>query len=218
MPGQHTPRPPAPPQHRPQPGPPTRPRGRVVPPTRDPVPGLTTDDGVLLAGFWWRFLAAGIDQILLGFVGFMLALPFMGPLFDGLVTFWGETMEATRTGSTPPVAPTYGELLPFGNQLAIALVLAGLQLSYHILLWHFRGATLGQLALGLRVVPVGEGRSIERLGYSVVVPRAVIWSIPWCLSSLYFIGMINALWSLWNPRRMAVHDLVAKTQVIRTRE
>ena len=196
---------------------PTRP-SPTAPPTREPVIGLTTADGVRLAGFWWRVLAAALDQALLGVVGFLLALPFMGPLFDGLVAFWRESLAAARTGSVAPTAPTYAELLPFGNQLGVALVAAAVQITYHVLMWRLRGATLGQLAMGLRVVPVDEGRSTERLGYGVVVPRAVIWSIPWCLGSLYFIGMINGLWSLWNPRRMAVHDLVARTQVIRTRE
>lgn len=171
-----------------------------------------------LAGFWWKVLAAGIDQAMIAIVTTLVTLPFMGPFFSGLAGYWSDAMEAARSGSAAPLVPTFGELMPMGNQMAVVLITAAVQITYHVVFWRFWSATLAQRMLGLRVVPVDQGRSTERLSYSVVVPRAVIWGVPWCLSSLYFLGAINGLFSLWNPRNQALHDIVAKTQVVRIRD
>ena len=69
----------------------------------------------------------------------------------------------------------------------------------------------------LKVVPLDEGRSTSRLGWSTVVVRALLWVLPGALS-LRILTVADVLLPLWHPKRQTLHDLAARTQVVRTRQ
>ena len=72
------------------------------------------------------------------------------------------------------------------------------------------------LACGLRVVPLDEGRATGRLEWSRVIARALIWVLPGALS-LRILTVADVLLPLWHPKRQTLHDLAARTQVVKVR-
>ena len=102
------------------------------------------------------------------------------------------------------------------DQLLVMVVTLALGLAYNLPFLRVRGATLGMLACGLRVVPLDEGRSAARLSWSSVVVRSLLWVLPWTLS-LGILSVVDALLPLWHPKRQTLHDLAARTQVVRLR-
>ena len=115
---------------------------------------------------------------------------------------------------------------------AIAFLYNGLFLKY-------AGATLGQLACGLRVVPVDQGRAVRSLSGRAIVLRILFYSVvpslvallgmaiqgtgalPLVQITLLLSGagslytLLNVLWPLWDAKRQCLHDKVARTQVVR---
>jgi uncharacterized RDD family membrane protein YckC len=46
--------------------------------------------------------------------------------------------------------------------------------------------------------------------------RAVVWSVPITVGGyLLLFAILNVLFPLWNPKRQAVHDLAARTQLVK---
>ena len=174
----------------------------------------TTLDGVPLAGWWWRALAGLIDAVIVGTVAGLLTLPFYRELVGAVRTFWEAALVAARTGAPPPATPNFAQMISGTDQLLVTLVTFAIGMAYHLPLLRRRGATLGLLACGLRVVPVDEGRSTTRLAWSSVLIRALLWVLPGALS-LRILTVADVLVPLWHPKRQTLHDLAARTQVIR---
>jgi uncharacterized RDD family membrane protein YckC len=76
---------------------------------------------------------------------------------------------------------------------------------------------VGKLACRLRVVPVDRGLSRPGLSWSAALIRAAVWVLPGISSLLALFTVVDALFPLWQPKRQALHDLAAKTQVVRAR-
>ncbi len=89
---------------------------------------------VRYAGFWVRFVAAIIDSILLGVVGFVIG--FVVGLVGGLA------------GADPEVGEIFAGLLGFVIGIAYYVVMQSSS----------RQATFGKLALGLKVTDIEGGR------------------------------------------------------------
>jgi len=192
--------------------------------------GPTTDDGVRLAGWWMRLLAFIIDAILLDIVTSIITAPLLAP-YTIAVTQWVDDL--TRGIMQGGEFPGYGEMLAtmpglfevlgFWRGSAAVLVPIAIWFLYFLLMTRYRGGTLGKLMLGLRVVPVGQGRSTERLGWGQSALRAGVWVIPNLsgigagFSFLSLFRLLDGLWAAWDGKRQTLHDKVAHTQVITTR-
>ena len=146
-------------------------------------------------GFWRRFWSHLIDRFILGVlftpVGFMVFVPMLATESAG----WNDT-------NLPAEAIT--ALL--GAVLTVAfLALLGSWFYYALMQSSSRQATLGQLALGLRVTDV-EGRRIS-------FARASGRHFATVLTGLTFgIGYVIVLFT---TRKQTLHDLVAGTVVVR---
>jgi uncharacterized RDD family membrane protein YckC len=79
----------------------------------------------------------------------------------------------------------------------------------------WKSATPGKLICGMRVVPVDRGRYPGRLEWSTVGIRSAIWVLPGMNALLGLFSVVDALFPLWHVKRQALHDLAAKTQVVR---
>ena len=79
----------------------------------------------------------------------------------------------------------------------------------------WKAATPGKLICGLRVVPVDHGHNREPLSWNSITIRVAIWMLPTVNGLLGVVRLIDGLFPLWQPKRQALHDLAAKTQVIR---
>lgn len=143
------------------------------------------------AGFWIRFVARVIDAIILGVVGFIINLPLQ--LAFGL--------SAARIGGdvTTALPAMLGTL---GLSLAINIVLSAL---YEIYFLSSRGATIGKLALGLKVIrPDGGGLSTGQ-----ATGRFFAY-----LLDAYFTLTIGFIIAGFDPEKRALHDRIADTRVI----
>jgi uncharacterized RDD family membrane protein YckC len=182
--------------------------------TARPVP--RTSDGVPLAGWWWRVLAVLIDNMIVS----TLTAIILGPIYLKLVRGVSDIVDAilagARTGqTTPPPIPT--EILSPREQLIVIVVSLSLQMVYLVGFWRWRAATPGKMVCGLRIVPVDHGRSRDRLPWRAIIIRAAVWVLPAAQSWLLALKFIDALFPLWHPQRLAIHDLLARTQVVNVR-
>ncbi|SEQ01865.1 RDD family protein [Microlunatus flavus] len=180
----------------------------------------TTADGVPLAGWWWRALAGLVDAVLVGVVTGLLSLPFYTELVRAVGAYWGETFRAAQAGSTtPPPTPNFAAMLSGTDQLLLVLIGLAVGLAYHLPLLRLRGATVGMLACGLRVVRLDEGRAPGPLEWPRVLTRTLIWVLPGALGVFPFtlLTVADVLLPLWHPKRQTLHDLAARTQVVRLR-
>jgi uncharacterized RDD family membrane protein YckC len=140
------------------------------------------------AGFWRRFAAFFIDNIIMGIAGGIL-----GAIVG---------MAAVSSGNAP------------GGQISPGLS-AGVQLlSFLMQLVYFAGmessssqATLGKLALGIKVVDLH--------GWRITFGRAIGRNLARILSAIILgIGYIMAAFT---ERKQALHDMMAGTLVVKSR-
>ncbi|MGH9735479.1 MAG: RDD family protein [Candidatus Acidiferrales bacterium] len=148
---------------------------------------------VKYAGFWLRFVAFIIDLIILGFIGFVVTLPFLGSLPFG----------AMMHGR--PMSPE--ELAPFvGGMGRLFLLRMAINWLYYALFessaWQ---ATIGKKALGLTVTDL-EGR---RIGFGRATGRffAKILSCIILFIGFFMIGFTS--------KKQGLHDILAGTLVLR---
>jgi uncharacterized RDD family membrane protein YckC len=180
-------------------------------------PVLLTADGVPVASWWWRVLAALLDGAVVFIVGVLLSLPLFRDMFAALSTFWSEAVRAAQAGQPPPPTPEVSSLVSTTDQVLISLIALVVGLGYHVIFLRLRGATPGKQICGLRVVPVDRGLDRDRLGWGSVLVRALVWVVPGVWSPLFLVTVADVLLPLWHPRRQALHDLAAGTQVVRPR-
>ncbi len=174
----------------------------------------TTADGVRLAGWWWRALAAVLDFVITSTVATVVAFPIWRPLYAAMTAYFQEAVEAQQSGAPPPTFDLTG-VFTFRDQVLFTVVSLGVPLLYHLMFLRWKGATLGKLICGLRVVPVDRGRDPGPLSWSAVGLRSAIWVLPWMSCLLGIFTVLDVLFPLWQRKRQALHDLAARTQVVR---
>ena len=150
------------------------------------IPQATTK----YAGFWIRFVAYIIDGILCGIV---------------VAIVIGVSGGITVTCPAGTINPTTSCADGVVSYSPIVWIMYALIAVYFIVLWAV-GGTLGQRALGIRVVdatsgkPIGIGRAIVRfVGY--IISAAVIY--------------IGLMWAGWDPRKQGWHDKMAHSVCLR---
>lgn len=141
-------------------------------------------------GFWIRFLARLIDWLILIVINSAITMP-LG--LGGLSILSGSH-----------------DMFDLASMLALfglaAMIRVTVSATYEILLTWKKGATLGKLALGLKVVrPDGSGIT---LGRSV----ARFFS-TWISGFIFCIGYIIAA---FDDEKRSLHDRICETRVIRT--
>lgn len=143
------------------------------------------------AGFWIRFLAVVIDAVILFAVMTPIRLILHAPM--GL-------MAASRHEGFNPLM-----FLPFiGLSMLISVVLNWLYEAYF--LSSERQATLGKMALGIRVTDVRG----QRLSFGQATLRHFA---KWLSGLTFLIGYIIAAFT---ERKQALHDFLAGTVVLRS--
>jgi len=201
--------------------------------------GPTTADGVPLAGWWWRVLAFVIDFIALSVVQAVYQ-PLIPHLNAGLTAWVEDALNAISQGSTTLPSmwdPSYQLTSAIAISTGLEIVLLCL---YFGLMTGLVGATLGQMACGLRVVPSDKpragrglpaGPTIIRVLLQVILPTLLLsaggfLAMDQASASYYALGttlvpvgvgyaVVNFLWGAWTPTRQCVHDRAARTQVVR---
>lgn len=137
-----------------------------------------------------RFAALLLDSLLQS----MVTIPLLF-LMGGMSQFQQQAMgggNASAVGSA-------------GIQMLLNIVFVGLGISYEALFLQFKGATPGKMALGLRVVgPDGEPLTPGQCWLRAFI-RSLIGA---CMGIDYWV-------SLFRKDKCCIHDLAAKTRVIK---
>ncbi|WP_037301153.1 RDD family protein [Runella limosa] len=152
-----------------------------------------------LAGFGNRLVAQLIDGIILGIAFSIIIIP-----FGGLAAILGLGSAGVFDGSDEATAAAMGL---FGMGL-IGLILFSLLTPFlydAFMVSSAKQATLGKMIMKIKVV----GPNGERLTFSQALVRSLIKYI-----SSHFCILLW-LWPLFNPEEQALHDLAAKSLVIR---
>ncbi|MET0998791.1 MAG: RDD family protein [Marmoricola sp.] len=180
----------------------------------------TTPDGVPLAGWWHRVGATLIDYLILSVVVGALTFPFIRDIVSSFGDYFDTAMTAAEEGRPTPSTSAF-EREVSGSIVAIGAVgfVVGLAYTFGFLLW--KQATPGKLALGLRI----RLRESPELPFSAIILRWATQSgVPGLLGLVPLVGflasifsLLNVLWPLWDDKNQAIHDKVAKTNVVRTR-
>jgi uncharacterized RDD family membrane protein YckC len=187
-------------------------------------PQPTTPDGVPLSGWWLRVGAYAIDSVMISGVGFIATVPqyvrMQADALDLMRRFESEISRAETRSTTPHLGAYLRDyldlLLPVFTWSLLATFVAWM--VYGSLMLRFKGATLGKMALGIRV------RLRERPGpmpwsaifVRLLVQQGVLLTAP--LPLLYFalswFPYLDNLYPLWDKHRQAIHDKAAKTNVV----
>jgi uncharacterized RDD family membrane protein YckC len=151
------------------------------------------------AGFWMRLLAAIIDGVLLGIVNIIILVPFLG-LVGLTAAARGSDVDMESDGAGLMIALLSTYLI---SMLAVAV--AG-WLYFALMESSARGATLGKMALGLRVVDlngnrIGFGRATGRY-FGKIISGAIL--------------CIGYLMAAFTQQKQALHDIMAGCLVVRS--
>jgi len=79
-----------------------------------------------------------------------------------------------------------------------------------LMVWKF-GATLGKMALGIKIV----NRNMKDVSFLTAFIREFLVKILlYMVMSFFFIFLLGYLWAIWDKRKQTWHDKIAKTFVI----
>lgn len=171
----------------------------------------TTADGVPLASFWSRVAATIVDTILMSLIGGLIGWPYLvrawnayTQIFDWMLANPGQTVDFTDYDYATPAS-------------MVQFAILGVSFVVQVLMVRFFGGTIGQLLMGLRVVPSEKGLT-PRVSWNTSLMRSAIWvAIMAASQAVLFPAVISYLRPLWHPRLKTWHDSLAHTQVITTR-
>jgi uncharacterized RDD family membrane protein YckC len=145
------------------------------------------------AGFWIRFVARVIDTIILSVVGFIINLP-IGMMLG---------LSSSRIASGDVGAAALPAMLgTIGLSLAVNLVLMA---GYEIYFLSTRSATIGKLALGLKVIRADGGT----LSTGQATGRFFAY-----LLDAYFTLTIGFIIAGFDTEKRSLHDRICDTRVI----
>jgi uncharacterized RDD family membrane protein YckC len=154
---------------------------------------------VTYAGFWRRFVASLIDGFVLGIVEFVIFIPILGVLGVGI----GMSAMNAETNVEENAAMILAFIL---GPILFAVIIASVAgwLYFALMECSSRQATLGKMALGIRVTDlvggrISFGRATGRY-FGKIVSAAII-----------YIGFIMAGFT---QQKQALHDIMAGCLVV----
>ena len=177
------------------------------------VPGPRTPDGYPLAGWWQRVGANLIDGLVILALTLLVSAPVLPNLVEAFQGWWADAWYAAQVGRQmpDPESEQYGIMDAYGT---VFLINRAVGFAYATALQMRKGATLGMLALGMRVVPLGQGAQHNGLS----VGTAAVRNLTFGVAGLFWVAqLVNCFAPLANRNRQALHDMLARTQVVRVR-
>ncbi len=137
------------------------------------------------AGFWIRVVARLIDGITVGIAQAFIALLFFG-------TFGAQFL------------PSVMRSAPIGLRLSFQLLSYAIAIVYEVVFLRYQGATLGKMALGLKVIRSNG----ESLGWGISFGRYFMYIVSG------IILLIGYMMAGFDNEKRALHDRVCDTRVI----
>ena len=153
------------------------------------------------AGFWLRFVAVIIDNLIINVLQFFLVIPLLASFGLSFVNFDIGEFNSISEDDLIVMIPALISLLS-----SIALLSFLIQLLYYALMESSKSqATLGKMALGIIVTDTNG----ERLDFT----KAMIRQLFKLLSGM--IMMIGYLMAGFTEKKQALHDIIASTYVVK---
>ncbi|HOW26484.1 MAG TPA: RDD family protein [Bacteroidales bacterium] len=170
----------------------------------EPTSGSTTT--TTYAGFWWRFLAYLIDDIILSFATFIIFTPVWAVMGFSLFRManWSDPDWNFDHGMDPGAWQFIGSVV--GLAILTGFLSVVIQWLYYSLMESSKyQATLGKMAVGARVTDL-EGNRIS-------FARATGRYFGKIISGM--ILMIGYIMAGFTEKKQALHDMIANTLVIK---
>lgn len=139
-----------------------------------------------LAGFWIRFVGLLVDGILFAIVNLLLSALFL-------------STTTTTVGGIQITVST-------GPRLLVDAILLVVELAYCTWFWTNRGATLGQMLVGIRVVDADTGQLLKP-------SQAVVRYLGYIISGIPL--LLGYIWAGFDPRKQGWMDKLANTLVVK---
>ena len=154
------------------------------------------------AGFWWRFLAFIIDDIIIGIIASIIILPIWAAMGVSIYSmFQGNNYYADDEAALELIAPIMGAVA------LTSIISIVLQWLYFALMESSKQqGTLGKMALGIKVTDM-EG---NRISFARATGRFFGKIIS---GMIIYIGYIMAGFT---EKKQALHDMMASCLVIKT--
>ncbi|MDO5676465.1 MAG: RDD family protein [Propionibacteriaceae bacterium] len=165
------------------------------------------------AGFWWRFLGYVIDGIILGILT-QIVTTMLGiqAALNRASEAWARDMVIWIENSSPDAPfPMPGPDFTAAT-FQISIVAGILMILYRIGMYAWKSATLGQMALGMKLVKADAPD--EKLSMGTIVLRAVVSSV---LYSITLVNIANGLAAAFTSKKQTIGDMIARTQVLKIR-
>jgi uncharacterized RDD family membrane protein YckC len=171
-----------------------------------PAPGLE------YASFWRRFGGYILDGIIIGVPTVIIFFIIFGSTIS---TYVNQVTYANQNGLP---TPTY--VLSSGGEVTLTLIGCALSALYFGVLVAGWGSTLGQRAVGVRVVRAEDPASHLPLGRALA--RSIVWWGPGLLAFVSGAGAIASLvallcllWVAWDPKKQGLHDKLGRALVVK---
>ena len=178
-------------------------------------PAATTPDGQPLAGYWQRVGAYIID----GIIQFLILMVLGGWLaFKAIQPLWDQISKAVDSGNTSTLNSIDTSTVNYGYLLAFGVVGAVIGFAYAIFFLTRTGATPGKSALGISVRlrerpgPLTVAVAAKRTSVQAVL--SLLGTIPLLATVFSLAALEDLLWPAWDDKKQALHDKLAKTNVV----
>lgn len=206
-----------------------------APEARTPAPyaGPTTPDGAPLSGWWRRVAAQIIDGIAIGIVASVVTLPLQISVQDRMqrvLDRYQRSIDASN-GATPDLKAFLHDYLDAAGPVFVwsLLISFAVFVVYEGGFLRWKGATPGKMALGIGVrlrdqpgrLPWSSivPRLLVKQGYTLVAVIALLQSgvlfVLVAYAALLLFSLIDQSWPLWDSKRQAIHEKLARTNVVR---
>lgn len=178
--------------------------------------GPSTPDGVPLAQWWQRLLAAFIDNVILG----VLTLAASFPLLQDVFTWYLDQLRAVGRGVVVDSTDLAEQMTDRLGPVIVPATLIGITIAviYTTVFLVRSGGTPGKIMVGIRVRALNEpgpptlGAVLKRQAIPFLVQLLSVVPLVSLLTGVG--GLLDNLWLTWDPRRQALHDKLAGTVVV----
>lgn len=171
-------------------------------------------DGARVVGWWWRVLARLIDGLLVSVVSSIVAASQIRVIDDVNQRFSSDLRAAVDANAAIPSLHDYFWQGDYLRALVwIGVSYAVVAFVYEVVMLKATSGTVGKLVCGLRV---RDWERRGRLGWRAVLLRGAAYQLAGGLPGVggpYTI--LDRLWPLWDGRKQALHDKVARTAVVK---
>ncbi len=210
---------PQPPQQGGQPGYPLAPTYGSAPGPYGAALGLkTTPDGVPLASYGQRVGAYLLDAVILAVATGLIGSYWIYQFAQWYLGWINDLVQNTEAGQQPAINQSDLTSQITGHLWPIALVSFVVTLVYNVAFLTTKGATPGKMALGIAVrlrERPGPLRLVDALRrQAIFVVNSLLGLVPLVSLLASLLGLLDLLWPLWDDKRQALHDKIARTNVV----